>query len=315
MIRRLPAALALLAFVATPSLARADEDDDDPPPLPPPAPAPAPAAPPVVTATEDSVTLRSGAFFKGKVLEIVPGSHVSIQVSQTETRRLAWNEIEKVVVASHNAPAATPPPAADMKGPRARVHITAPKQVILYRRPAGTNSWVKACESPCNQELPIGDGYRVTGNGVAQSKEFHLQAPPGGATDIVVDPPSTGGMLLGGTMAYGGAVGAYVGLIVTAVGLGGSCTSSRYGTTRSCTGSSEGTRNAGLITMGVSAAIAGAGILIFLSSAKTDIEQRGPGRGDDAHVRTPTWRVATSSAENALAAPQPVFPLFLEHRF
>ncbi|MCA9589087.1 MAG: hypothetical protein KC657_27430 [Myxococcales bacterium] len=321
--RRLFPALALFAVVALPGSALADDDDDDPPPLPPPvapapAPAPAPAATVAVPQTEDSVTLRSGGFFKGKVEQIVPGSHVTILLSEGGSRRFAWNEIEKVVVASHNAPApAAPAPAHDMKGPLARVHITAPKQVILYRRPAGTSSWVKACESPCNQELPLGDGYRVTGNGIAQSKEFNLKASPGGAVDIVVDPPATGGMVVGGIMAYGGAVGAYVGLLMTAVGLGGgSCSSSRtsYSSSSYSCQKSTATRDAGLITMGVSAAIAGAGLLIFLNSAKTDIDQRGPAT-NDAFVRTPTWRVATSSAESALSAPPATYPLLFQGRF
>ena len=221
--RRAKETLTLLAAIAlTPAVARAD----DPPPLPP------PSAQTTATAsgTVDTVHLRNGGMFRGHVTEIIPGDHVTIVVEgKAESRRIPWPEVDRVIVASTAVPpppsssttapaAATPPTPAPMVGPKARVRITSPKQVILYRRPAGSNAFVQQCTSPCNEDLPIGDTYRVTGNGVAQSKDFRLDAPPGGAVDIVVDPPSTGGMILGGFMAGGGASAAYVGLLMTLVG-------------------------------------------------------------------------------------------------
>lgn len=324
--KRLGMLVSLVAITCAPSLARADEDDDSPP-LPAPAPAPAPSG-----ATDaDTVHLRSGAMFRGRVSEIVPGDHVTVVVEGGGVKRIAWAEVDRVIMASTpiprpaaaSAPSSEAPP---MVGPRARVHITSRKQVILYRRPAGTNSWTQACTSPCDAELPIGDGYRITGSGVAQSKEFHLQASPGGAVDVVVDPPSQGGMVVGGVMAYGGAATAYVGLLTALVGAaqaGEKCySSSGYCADRKSDG--EDLRDGGLVALGVGAAVGALGLVVFFNSVSTDITQRGAGAKDDARaasprldafLRAPTWRGRGSSAEGAAAAPPATFPLVFGGHF
>jgi hypothetical protein len=209
-----------------------------------------------------------------------------------------------------------------MVGPRARVHITSPKQVILYRKAAGTSSFQQVCTSPCDLELPIGDTYRLAGNGLSQNKELHLAAGPGGFVDIVVDPPSTGGMILGGFVAGGGATAAYVGMLMAFIGQAEadrSCYahSLSYGS-ESCEerqSDGETLRNAGLITMVVGAAVTVLGVVVFINSASTDIGQRTGAQPNDAFLRKPTWRTVATSAESATGAPAAAFPVLFTHRF
>lgn len=325
----------LLAASLVPSLALAD--DEAPPPLPAPSAAPSASASSAST-TVDAVHLRNGGFYRGRVTEIVPGDHVTVVVAPGgETKRIPWADVDRVIVASTPvpplastpsspatpaAPAASPPtPPAPMVGPRARVHITAPKQVILYRKAAGTSSFQQACTSPCDMELPIGDTYKLAGNGLSQNKELHLAAGPGGFVDIVVDPPSTGGMILGGFIAGAGATAAYVGLIMTLVGHT-AAQSTCYSQSSSCASeSSDGAtvRNAGVVTMIVGAGLTVLGVVVFINNASTDINQRigGPGAppANDAFVRKPTWRGVASSTESATGAPAAAFPVLFTHRF
>jgi hypothetical protein len=293
-------AVALTAAMAmTPTTARADD-----------------TAPVAATSTGsiDTVQLRSGAVYRGQVLEIQPNSHVTIVVPGEGTTKVAWADVEKVVVASYTGPlppsaggaaptpyvaASTPPIDAPMKGPRARVHVHAKTPVLLYRKPAGSDAWTKACASPCDVELPLGDSYRLTGNGVPQTKEFKLDAPPGGSVEIHFDPPSTPGMLFGGTLAYGGALAAYVGLIVSLASTGSSASRSEM-------------RTGGLVTIAAGTGVGVVGLLLFLSSSGTDIDQKsGAPPPRDAFLRTPTWK----TANEATAVPAPTFPVLLTRTF
>ncbi|MFO0735569.1 MAG: hypothetical protein U0270_06810 [Labilithrix sp.] len=294
------------ALATTPALA------DEPPPLPPPTTAETPAA---ASATVDAVHLRNGGLYRGHVTEIVPGDHVTILVEKGEPKRIAWAEIDRVVVATtpvppppggsgeqvgaRTIPSATAPTPAPMNGPKARVHITSSSTVVLYRRVTGSTAWTMACTSPCNEMLPLGDSYRVNGNGVAQSAEFTLQGSPNSTIDLKVDGQSTGGMVLGGTLAAIGAMVGYVGLLVVAVTLDKS------------NRSDDEARAGGLVAMGLGAVAALGGVLVFLASAKTDVTQNqtgGGGRGNDAWRRLPTWRTAERGAPAQ-------FPIVFSHAF
>lgn len=316
------ASLGVLTLTAVMSSAAPASAQEAPAPLPPPASSGGATTSPSATATVDTVHLRNGGLYRGRVTEIVPGDHLTIVVVEGETKRVPWAEVDRVIVASTALPAppspgAPAPVAPTTAGPRARVHITSPRTVILYRRPAGSTSWVQACTSPCDQELPIGDTYRVTGNGVSASKELRLDANPGDTVDLSVDPQSTGGMVLGGILAGGGATAAYVGALVALVGAA-DASSCRAGMYRSCS-DGEDTQSAGLITLAVGAAATVGGILIFLSSAKTDISQTSGAPSSspslDAFLRRPMWRRASSSSERATATPPMTFPLLLQGTF
>src|SRR5262245_30671008 len=95
--------VSLAATTLVPSLAFGD--DEPPPPLPSPSTPAAPAS--AAAATVDSVHLRNGGFFRGRVTEIVPGDHVTVIVAPSgETKRIPWAEVDRVIVASTPVPPA-----------------------------------------------------------------------------------------------------------------------------------------------------------------------------------------------------------------
>jgi hypothetical protein len=325
--------VGVLALLLLPAVARADDDDAAVPPLPPPQATATTTLSP--TATVDTVHLRNGGLYRGRVTEIIPGDHVTILVEGGSPTRIPWAQVERVIAASTPIP---PPPAGTavapavatapeaeppMVGPKARVHITTKKNAILYRRPAGSTGWSKACTSPCDRDLPIGDTYRITGNGLPQSKEFHLETGPAGFVDLVVDPPSTGGMVIGGILAGTGGFTAWIGSLIALVGAsnaGRDCSAYSdgyyYDSRSSCERERDdgpGVRDAGLVTMGVGAAVGVLGLVVFFNSATTDIDQRKGGGANDAFLRTPTFRGSTSTAEAGVPAAS--FPVLFTRSF
>ena len=311
-----------LVFLA-PKSARADEDVE---PLPVAAAPTAVVAVPVASAPTgraDAVYLRSGGMVRGRVHEIIPGHHVTATLEVTgETRVIPWAEIDRVVLG--DATALPPPPGASilassaasappMAGPRAHVHISTPKTVQLFRRPAGTTGWTNACASPCDIDLPLGDDYRVTGSGVAQSKEFHLQGAPGERLEIVVDPTSASGLVAGGLLAGTGAFAMYVGFLTTLVGIAQtnqSCTSYYgYSSSSQCLRDNQhgpAVRNVGLGILLAGTAAAVIGLVVVVNSAGTDVSQHGAAAHapKDAFLREPVWRgVATANEAGTMMFP------------
>lgn len=265
----------------------------------------------------DTVILQNGTTLRGRVTEVSPDSHVMLRTPSGATVRIAWADLQRVLVASHLPPAyaagaaaasSTPPIEAPVQGPTAIVHIRSPKEVFLYRRPAGSNAWTRACASPCGKPMPIGDTYKVTGNGVAASPEFRLDARPGATVEVEVDPPSNGGMVIGGMLAYGGASVAGIGLLVALAGAGES---------------EEDWVRGGLITAAAGTVVGGLGFAMFMGAGKTDVEQRSPSRGDEARAahgtrvaagRVPTWRTAEATGRTG-GMPAPTFPVLLSGTF
>ena len=335
--------VSLLCFSFVPAIARADDDDiGTPPPLP--AAAPPAAATTATTTTAsavDTVHLRNGGMVRGHVTEIIPGDHVTILADGGEKKRVAWADVERVVVASTPIPPAgsvaataeAPPP---MVGPKVRVHITSTNRVILYRKAAGTGGFTQTCDAPCDMDLPVGDTYRIAGNGIAQSKEFRLEAGPSGFVDLVVDPPSKGGMFMGGGLAGLGALTTFVGFVMAVAGAaeaGNDCSHyTTYGTSYSSQSSCERAkadgpqvRDAGLVTMLVGAGVGGLGLLVFFNSATTDVDQHHTSHDAasrslaprDAFVREPAWKTATSTpaAEASRVTPAATFPVLFQGTF
>ena len=311
-------ACGLVTMALAPSVAFADEDDAARPSGPPPGQPPglAGAVMESTTATGDTVHLRSGGMFRGRVTEIVPGDHVTVLLATGESRRVTWHDVERVIVASTAVPpaiAAAASASTAMVGPRARVHIKAPRPSYLYRRAAGTTDFVTACQTPCDAEMPIGDSYKIGGNGFRTTSEFKLDAAPGGSVDLTVDGPSWAGIVGGGVLTLGGGVTAYVGAAFSLAG--GSCSTTHrssdvYVTDNGC----KDLRNVGLVALGVGVGMMVLGLLIVYPSLKTDFAQEKGGPGKDAFVRTPTWRSA--SATSALESGAPItFPLVYEGRF
>jgi hypothetical protein len=285
----------------SPSTALADED----------APPPPNQAPPgggvieSTTVTVDTVHLRSGGMFRGRVTEIVPGDHVTVLLPTGESRRVVWRDVDRVIVASTAVPpvpSASAPATAPMSGPRARVHIKAPSPSYLYRRAAGTTEFVTACQTPCDAEMPIGDTYKIGGSGFTTTGEFKLDAPPGGSVELIVDGPNWAGIIGGGLLTSGGAFTAYVGTIFALAG--GDCSS--------YSGGCKESRNVGLGALAVGAGMIALGLVIVFPSLKTDFSQHNSPPSKDAFVRTPSWRSAALTNEGFAPG---MFPLLYEGRF
>jgi len=83
---------------------------------------------------------------------------------------------------------------------RTHVHITSGRNVQLYRRPEGTESWVRACTAPCDLDLPTADDYRITGDAMPSSGELKLD-PERRSVDIHVKAPDKSGMIFGALIA------------------------------------------------------------------------------------------------------------------
>jgi hypothetical protein len=288
------------AMALVPSIALADEDRPATPTSPP------PTMTESTTDTVDTIHLRSGGFFRGRVTEIVPGDHVSIVLPTGETRRLTWSDVDRVIVASTNVPPPPPVAPAPMVGPKARVHLKSYGKTTLYRKAAGTTDFVTACDSPCDIELPLGDTYKVGGSGISTTGDFRLQGSPGGTVEVTVDGPSWLGIVGGGLITVTGAGTAYVGLLLALAS--GGC--------RGCNGETE-VRNVGIGALIVGAGMIGLGLLIVYPSMKTDLNQEtksptaAPAR--DAFVRTPLWRSAVAPLEGH--PPPATFPLLFERTF
>ncbi|MBL8608224.1 MAG: hypothetical protein JNL38_12950 [Myxococcales bacterium] len=323
--KRVAWGLVAVAVVGWASAAHADEYDEIGP-LPPMQAAPAAASPPAPAAAApsdaaapDSVTLRTQVWYRGRVTEIVPGDHVTILLPTGESKRVAWAEIEKVVVSSQPAPPAAASPAGEppLVGPLARVHLSSPRPATLYRRPRGSASWHLACHSPCDRALPLGDDYRVAVTGGSGIKEFRLNGAPNSVVTVDVSPPSVLGMVGGGAIAGTGLTGMYVGSLLTLIGLANTGTncSGAYNRTQCQNNKDAGpaVRNVGLVTLGVSTLATLGGAWLFVASASTDVGQSSSS-SNDAFLRSPEWRSA-SAAEVGASPAAATFPVVLTRSF
>jgi len=272
-------------------------------------------AAPGLEATPDTVHLRNGGLLRGRVTEIVPGDHVTVLMVGGEQKRIPWIEVDRVVVATDKpqpqssgpAPLVVSPPstseaaAPPMVGPRVRVRLRGTGTLYLYRKPAGASDFVKACESPCDMDVPVGDTYKVGGSGVTTTKEFRIdQVGDGRYVEITVDGPSYVGIVGGGLMTIVGGLTAYVGLVFT---LAGSSSSS------SSTG--EEIRNIGIGALLVGSGLIALGLVIVFPSLKTDLSQETKTISKDGFLRRPQWK----TIESAGLVPQATFPVLFERSF
>jgi hypothetical protein len=257
----------------------------------------------------DTVDLKSGESIRGRVTELVPDDHVTILVNGEELA-LTWWEIERVDLAGTPRPPPPPPrplPAASlssttsaseppMEGPLALVHLESKRPLVLYRRPADATAFVKACDSPCDLELPLGDTYEIGGPGTTTTKEFKLEGKPGQRIELSIDGTSWFGVVAGAAVTIAGGISGYVGVLSLL----------SDGVNRS-----NGMREAGLGASVLGAALMGTGFYIALRSMETDLAQKTPRRAKEAFLRTPTWRTPAETA----SFPRVSSPLFFEGTF
>jgi len=141
---------------------------------------------------EELVTLRSGASYRGALVEKVPGDHVVIRLATGEIKRIEWSEMQSSVAVE--APAAPPParPAAPEPPRGVRIVLEADgAHIALYRRAAEASNpflpnphiWAYECSDPCDVRVDPNAWYRVGGSDAMPSTEFRL---PAGADPVTI---------------------------------------------------------------------------------------------------------------------------------
>ena len=181
-------------------------------------------------------------------------------------------------------------------------------------------SYVKACDMPCDLDMPIADDYLLTVAG-GKSTNLKFSGQPGQTVIIDVNPPNDGGKVGGVLMIIAGALGLIVGGVVDLVGVvaeGATSASDNAGNTK---GGSDGILITGLIITGVSLGLGIGGIVVFFKSGNTDVNTHtalldlptAP-RTDDRYVRTPVWHTPSSFERAAQGPTQTTLPIF-SHAF
>lgn len=326
--------IGMSVLVTSPRMARAEgTEDGELQPLPPPGSPPAPPPATAAGATADTVHLRGGALLRGTVYEVLPGDHVTILHPSGLVRAIPWADVDRVELGyrpggTTPTPVATPsaaPAARQGKtGPMVRVHIVSKKAVQLYRQSAG--EWHEACTSPCDEDMPLGDEYRISGSGIHQSRDFQLEGAPGSRVVLTINPGSRTAFVAGGVvMAVGGLVD-YFSLVAFAAAAGESGSSCYYGSSSSSSYSSYhcGSRNhgGGATAVGVGMLIVGTammatGAIVMLSNNSTGVGQDDASSASaktlDAYRREAIWRTP-SAAEHIGGLPAVSLPI-LNHAF
>jgi hypothetical protein len=323
------------AAVSAPSFAWAQQPAPAPAPQPVPyptapvpvpygqtSPAPAPTTTVRIAPGSDVIRMKNGGILRGTIIDAIPNAQARIQLATGEIATVPWQEIDRIEHAGEQpqprpgptAPSGPPAPPAPPPRPGGTifVHIDGPEEARLQQYSDADGSWSTVCSVPCDQPLPAGADYRITGGGIKQSAAFNLRGQNGDRNVVTVNAASKAWFVVGVVaIPVGGLVG-FVGLLV---GLAGSLASS----VNSSVGDSQGTRASdavaatGWTMFGIGAASLVAGIVLVASNVKTsvNVDQASAQAGLlvlPTVQHTPTWREATPEQK---AAPQVVgIPVF-----
>lgn len=241
-------------------------------------------------APADTVVRRDGQLLGtaslSTPLPVDPGDHLIVtQVpggpEHTMHVPLRAGESRSVTLEIERATAGTIAPAASSSVPKAGaakpeehakpekvlVHLIGPNVVVEYNT-SSASAWQRACETPCDVQLPTAAQYRITGSGVDTSAPFNLLV--GDSTrrvnlDVSVARPGLFGLGVAGTAVgglgfLGGLVAAYVGLI------------------ESATGHDSGTLTGGLVVAGTGLAISIPSIILLATNSSSKVKQESSGQ-------------------------------------
>ena len=249
-----------------------------------------------VSGRVDRVELDDGTEARGTITEIVPLDHVTLRGADGSVTTIGWSRVRRIerdVAAPADASTTTSPPAAasgssappapppGMKVvPAVRVHIDGNRAAVLERRTSEEYEWVTACVSPCDVNVPVGDQYRISGDGVRPSSSFFLKASAGEHVRLRVSTSSSTASGWGKALLIGGGV-------ITLLGLASS-------------DSSSGSPRGPVIAVGV---IAGAvGAVLVLANLDTTYSQSTEARVPVARTRLelPAWRVDPDAPKSSI---------------
>ena len=255
-------AALLLAAVATPSAAHADGGGTD------------------------SIVLKDGSVLRGTLSEIAPGDHATIVLPNGQSAIVKWGYVDHIdrngVAAQMPArpatpnvviaptPGATPTPAASAG--KVHVHIETDDADVVLEHQEG-REWRTVCAAPCDQDLPIDSGYRISGSGIRASRVFGLGGAPGDKLTISVDTASKGAFVGGIVLVSAGAVVAVVGVFVLIVVALADAVNDSISGNSSATSQNHGTAIAGWTMVGIGVAGAIAGAVLLGTNGKTKVEQ------------------------------------------
>jgi hypothetical protein len=210
------------------------------------------------TAPDRIVRLHDGSIYRGELVELVVGDHITLKLATGEVKRFEWNTVR----ASEDAVAAPAPPPAPAPAPAAYGEPRAPAPdaeysvfVEFHADVAGAglyrvgdasdpNAWELVCTAPCRAEVDRRLQYGVWGSNISASSPFGM---PTGTSSISLDAnvARRSSRIAGWvTFGVGGGV-ALAGLLVIAVAEGTkslddhACYGSGYNTTYSSSCSSH----------------------------------------------------------------------------
>lgn len=190
----------------------------------------APVSASSVDAPEDTVRMTDGGMLRGRLREVVPGSHVVLQIGDDE-RRIPWADVGAVeegrrTAATDERPSARDPmtPAASTPaGPTVHIEVTrGDRPVALAKTTAeamgfgigfvyAAEAYETLCVSPCDRAISAHDGkLHLVGDRIPRSRAFYLESDVT-HVDIEVRPGRRGAMIAGVTLTPIGAVLASVG--------------------------------------------------------------------------------------------------------
>jgi hypothetical protein len=99
---------------------------------------------------------------------------------------LAWTP-----AASAQSAALPPTPAPEPNAHRALVHLDGAPDALLQQSVGGDGQWKTVCKGPCDTVLPVGPTYRIDGEGIRTSADFHLPPSAGSRVTLDVSPASS----------------------------------------------------------------------------------------------------------------------------
>ena len=282
----------------------------------------------------DTLTLQDGTVLTGTFTEFVPNNRVTVLVNG-ESKTYQWNLVRKAAhdgkVVAENQPAPLPPPVVVVQpAPQQQVvvvqgqaqpqpapqggleetvlvHIEGDEEAVLEMQDRGDKAtFSQVCRAPCNKALPLDRMYRISGEGMRNSKTFKLAGTAGTAVTVDVNPGRSGAFVGGIVMTAVGPVALITGAFVY---LAGSINYNFDFGTSSTRSDNSGLQVTGGVLMLAGAALTAVGIPLLVSNARTKVTQEvgTPVPRRDGMLRLPTFRDAAHELPMPPMSSTPIF--------
>ncbi len=285
----------------------------------------------------DTLTLQDGTVLTGTFTEFVPNNRVTVLVNG-ESKTYQWNLVRKAAhdgkVVAENQPAPLPAPVVVVQpAPQQQVvvvqgqpqpqqapqgaleetvlvHIEGDEEAVLEMQDRGDKgAFSQACRAPCNKSLPLDRMYRISGEGMRNSKTFKLAGTAGTAVTVDVNPGRSGAFVGGIVMTAVGPVALITGAFVYLAGSINLDYSYGFSSSRTTTSDNSGLQVTGGVLMLAGAALTAVGIPLLVSNARTKVTQEvgTPVPRRDGMLRLPTFRDAAHELPMPPMSSTPIF--------